>query len=124
MYSFISYQVNVTEAKPMHIRSEHGFFLLLLLIVMIVWVSTLTQATLNWVMAYVSNKQQIRLPSKKLIFYCKWHEAGLDLVGADVGDVAGEDGLPPRHHRLVVHLLCELRDDRLSWQPWGYVKSC
>ena len=46
-------------------------------------------------------------------------EAGFDLVGADVGDVAGEDGLPPRHHGLVVHLLSELGNNRLRWQPWS-----
>ena len=31
-----------------------------------------------------------------------------DLVGAEVLDVAREDGLPPRHHRAVVHLVREL----------------
>ena len=45
--------------------------------------------------------------------------AVLDLVGTNVGDVAGEDGLPPRHHCLVVHLLSELGNNRLRWQPWS-----
>ena len=43
----------------------------------------------------------------KTIFY---------LVGADVGDMTSKDGLPARHDRLVVHVLCELWNCRLCWQ--------
>ena len=42
-----------------------------------------------------------------------------DLVGPEVGDVTGEDGLPAGHHRLVVHAVREVRGAWLGWQSWG-----
>ena len=39
-----------------------------------------------------------------------------NLVGPEVGDVTGEDGLPAGHHGLVLHAVREVRRSGLSWQ--------
>ena len=39
------------------------------------------------------------------------------LVGAEVGHVAREHGLPPGHHRFVVHVVRELRRTGFCREP-------
>ena len=39
-----------------------------------------------------------------------------NLVGPEVGDVTGEDGLPAGHHGLVLHAVREVRGVALRWQ--------